>query len=312
MKRFALLLILAMIISSCVPRVFYMNLDIRKPSPSGMDIAGKSIAVVYLNDKTAKDTVFNKSIALGFKSSLEKDYFNGKAGIDLWSLDRPQNGKQISIDTLRSLVMKTGKDVIFLFDVTPDKDPHSISLCLRHDSGKEKADSADVLSATFSANLKLYAYDSMGKDTLRTYSEKGMLIMQNIYASKKESMDKIKENIWSKVPETGIQTGKEASKIFSSKWKTEDFMFIYYDSPEDWENGIEAAYKFRWKESMSYWMNLLNTDNMEKRSSAEYNIANICYILGDYKLALKWLDMSDKDFHLLYSDNLRFRIKKTL
>ena len=86
-------------------------------------------------------------------------------------------------------------------------------------------------------------------------------------------------------------------------------MFIYYDSPEDWENGIEAAYKFRWKESMSYWMNLLNTDNMEKRSSAEYNIANICYILGDYKLALKWLDMSDKDFHLYLSDDLRSRIK---
>jgi hypothetical protein len=49
---------------------------------------------------------------------------------------------------------------------------------------------------------------------------------------------------------------------------------------------------------------------MMKRASAEYNIAVACYMLGDFDLALEWLDRSDADNKLpTLSDGLRKRIE---
>jgi len=45
-----------------------------------------------------------------------------------------------------------------------------------------------------------------------------------------------------------------------------------------------------------------------KRACAEYNISVACYMLGDYTLALEWLDLSDKDNKLPISDAMRKRI----
>jgi hypothetical protein len=59
---------------------------------------------------------------------------------------------------------------------------------------------------------------------------------------------------------------------------------------------------------MDLWMTFLSTNDMLRRSCAEYNIATACYMLGEYDLALEWLDLSDKDNKLPYSDGLRKRI----
>ena len=61
---------------------------------------------------------------------------------------------------------------------------------------------------------------------------------------------------------------------------------------------------------MDMWITLLSTNDMLRRSCAEYNIATACYMLGEYDLALEWLDRSDKDNKLPYSDALRKRINE--
>ena len=60
---------------------------------------------------------------------------------------------------------------------------------------------------------------------------------------------------------------------------------------------------------MDIWLELLETNDLLKRSCAEYNIAVACYMLGDYNLASEWLDLSDKDNLLPLSDALRKRIE---
>ena len=55
-------------------------------------------------------------------------------------------------------------------------------------------------------------------------------------------------------------------------------------------------------------MSLLDTNDLLKRSCAEFNISVACYMLGDYQLASDWLDQSDKDNKLPLSDAMRKRI----
>ena len=71
---------------------------------------------------------------------------------------------------------------------------------------------------------------------------------------------------------------------------------------------LEKAEAYDWKGAMDIWIDLLDTGDMLKRSCAEYDIAVACYMLGDYPLAIEWLDLSDKDNKLPISDALRKRI----
>ena len=53
---------------------------------------------------------------------------------------------------------------------------------------------------------------------------------------------------------------------------------------------------------------LKSSNDLLRRSCAEYNIAVACYMMGEYELASEWLDRSDKDNKLPLSDGLRKRI----
>ena len=65
-------------------------------------------------------------------------------------------------------------------------------------------------------------------------------------------------------------------------------------------------------EAIEAWMTLLDTNNPMKRSCAEFNIAQACFLNGEYALALKWLDRSDADYPVSLSTNLRKRIQKAM
>ena len=73
-------------LQSCDPQAFSMNVEMRYPSSSGISIEGKSVAVVYLNEDPAKDSVFNENLANGFASAIEKNYFNGAEAVNLYKM----------------------------------------------------------------------------------------------------------------------------------------------------------------------------------------------------------------------------------
>ena len=82
---------------------------------------------------------------------------------------------------------------------------------------------------------------------------------------------------------------------------------LYYDS-QKWYDALVEAENFDWKEAMDIWITLLDSKDQMKRSCAEYNISVACYMLGDYPLAIEWLDLSDKTNKLPISDAMRKRI----
>jgi len=131
---FALAAILA--IASCSPQTFNLNVDVRQPSRSGLDLSSKTFAVVYLEEGTEADSTFTRPMAEGFTASLEEDYFGGEEVVGVYSIPM-REGDYSSKDTLVRLVLDTGKDVVFLFDKV------------------ERGESE--------LTVRLYVYDSMNK-----------------------------------------------------------------------------------------------------------------------------------------------------
>lgn len=106
----------------------------------------------------------------------------------------------------------------------------------------------------------------------------------------------------------GTDAGRTVSESFKTQWKTEPYSLAYFDS-DKWYKALDRAEAYDWKGAMDQWFTLLDTNDLLRRSCAEYNIALACYMLGDYALAEQWLDRSDADNKLPnMSDSLRKRI----
>ena len=136
---------MALALASCSPTAYTIGVEKRLPSPAGIELGGKSMAVVFLESRDGRDSTFNNALADAFIENLEENYFDGAQGIDLYRIEKDPEGDYASRDSLVNLVMTTGSDVVFLID-TP--------VLLAENSG---------------ALTKIYVYDSMAKDSDSVY-----------------------------------------------------------------------------------------------------------------------------------------------
>ena len=265
---------------ACSPQVYNLSVEARQPSKSGLELYGKSMAVVY--DETEAHAAFNHAFAESFATALEKDYFDGEQSIGVFSADLSK-GDYACRDSMVSLVMQTEADVVFLL---PGAEVGNVV----RTSDKQMAP----------VTLKMYAYDSLAgeKDKVRTFN-----------GTTNVSGDAASEDFLPVLVSHAPGMAERASKIFLSVWADENVPIYYYDTTDGkWFDAASLAYKFKWKEAVEAWMKMLDTRNLEKKACAEYNIATGCYMLGDAALAARWLDRADSDCQLSLSGTLRRKI----
>lgn len=280
MKRILVLLAAAVLYCSCSPQAYLMLLELRQPSESGLFLDDKSMAVVYLNDGSARDSVFCNCFADGFARGLEAEYFDGKTAVDIYDAVKVPGVDYTCKDSLQSLVLKLDKDVVFLVD-TPT---YSEGV-----DGKMKAHAA------------VYAYDSM--------YEKDMVLcaFRNSLVSDFSVTDSL-------FPSDAQFLGLQTSKSFLDTWSQELFSVVYFEGSldEGWYNAIEYAELMRWSDAREIWMNLARKYNGVKQACASYNVALACFMLREYDLAIEWLDFADEVQVISLSKGLRERINKEM
>ena len=286
-------------LQSCDPQAFSMNVEMRYPSSSGMSIDGKSVAVVYLNEDSAKDSVFNECLANGFASAIEKNYFNGAEAVNLYKMPKVVGGVYSNADTLINLIVDTGCDIVFLFDA-----PEFGNVQIKE---QKTSTSGTYYPVSVPVAVKLYGFDSLsGSDTVRVWTGTRML-SANMEASL--GRQAAADSLWNRIGSSAENLGEVSARTFAPVWKEETYTFIYYESPEPWLAAAQYASDYKWNEAMKVWISLLDTNNPMKRSCAEYNIATACFLMGDNELALKWLNSSDEDYPISLSKTLRKRIQ---
>ena len=269
MKRLLTILAVSLAITSCGPSSYLMLLDKRQTSPSGLDLAGKSIALVYLESESGVDSLFNNRLSDLLALGLEEEYFSGERAVDVLHLVKEEGGDYKSRDSLSRYVMELDSDVVLLVDVPV--------LVARDSKGREQYETL------------LYAYDSMGKDTVTVISSK-------YRADKLNDVSK------------ALSVGSSLLSPLKSEWITEDFQFIYYNGSRKWTDGISYAEECEWGKATETWLDLIRESAPQGQSCAMYNIAVACFINGEYDLALEWLDQSDKIQPISLSRTLRKRI----
>ena len=295
---------------SCAPQAFVVSPEMRGPSKSGLNLAGKSLAVVYLTDGNPRDDAFNASAAGGFATRLEEDYFGGDRAVGLFTARGGKGVDYASKDSLVSLVMETENDVVFVID-TPELGVPVVKDPVRVTGARVSADSSYVSVVSVPFTTKIFVYDSMNKEDRVFGFAGGRNFKAEIYSDGKKSKEDILKEVWSNIAPGAESAGYAAASSFQATWKQDDFYVIYYDGAESaWDKGAEYAYSYKWKEAISQWTTLLKCKSDEKKACAAYNIALGCFLCGQPALALEWLDRSDSYTPVSLSVSLREKIKK--
>lgn len=301
-----LMLVAASAAVSCGPSRHVVQVEMRYPSKAGIDLAGKNVSVVYLENKDKAASEFNSYMADGFAYALEEEYGTGEGSVAIFRMPRTDGSNYADKDTLFNLLMDTGSDVVFLID-TVKLGTMKVDGTTRVAAAASR-DSSYISVAHMPFTMKMYSFDAMDKTaTVRNYG--GSSEAQPIvYSDGNDSSSQQYAKARASLPSAAWDVGKEISESFKSQWKHEQYTLTYFDS-EKWYLALDRAEAYDWKGAMDIWMELLKTNDLMKRSCAEYNIAVACYMLGDYGLASEWLDLSDEDNLLPLSDALRKRIK---
>lgn len=268
MKRILLLLSVALTIVSCGPGKHIMHVEMRQPSRAGVDLVGKNVSVVFIENDDERATQFNNGMADGFAYTLEQEYGTGEGSIGVYSMRKENGADHSSREMMLDLLVDTDSDIVFLLD--------EVQL-----GAMEAAPSSVVVPFT----MKMYCFDGM------------------------DESEQVKSFSGSSTARTdGWDAGVLLADSFKSQWKTEAYSLAYFDN-EKWYKALDKAEAYDWKGAIDQWFKLLDTNDLLRRSCAEYNIAVACYMSGDYELAEQWLDRSDADNKLPnMSDSLRKRI----
>lgn len=309
MRRVLLLLLtVGLAVVSCGPSKHAVHVEMRHPSRTGVDLLGKNVAVVYLENDDALSSGFCESMADGFAYTLEQD--NGPATkVDIFRMRYTLGADYSRKDSLFNILMDTGSDVVFLFDTVKFGSmtvggPSKVS-------APSSRDSSFISSGTVSYTMKLYCYDGMGKeDKVQHYGGTSMA-RPTVYSNGKDDSTIATAKAWKALATEGWDAGLLVADAFKAQWKHEQYSIVYYDG-EKWYDSLEMAERHDWKGAMEIWMELLSTNDLMKRSCAEFNISVACYMLGDYALAIEWLNLSDKHNKLPISEAMRKRINLRL
>lgn len=290
---------------SCGPSKHAIHVEMRHPSKAGMDLAGKVVAIVCLENQDSVKTLFSKSLADGFAYTLEQDYGTGEGSVGIYGMPRMHGGNYASKDTLVNLIMDTGADVVFLLD-TLSFGTMTIG-GPSHVAVPPSVDSSYVSEASLQYTIKMYGFDAMAKDEKVCAFGGTSTVRPAVYSDGRQESAALVAKAYHALPFEAWEAGTEVGSSFKSQWKHEQYSIAYFDN-DRWYKAIDKAEQYDWKDAMDIWFTLLDTNDMLKRACAEYNISVACYMLGDMKLAASWLDRSDMDSKLPISDALRKRI----
>lgn len=303
MKR-ACVFVAALLVAACSPEIYPLHLEVRQPSPSGLDLNRKSMSIVYMDGSNNLDSLFDRSVASALARHLEEDYFNGQEVVELYHIS---SADSVTVETMRSLVMDTEKDVVFLMsthlgELNPEENqPVSGAVA--------SSDSAFVCPVALPVSTSVQIYDSMGQDKVARFSGSAVLHPM-VYNSGVTTQDGLKTLALMQLDSQAEEVARRISTRFVSDWKTESFSFYYFDDfrVDEWVEALQHVNDGQFAKAIDVWMPLVSKGYTIKRACAAYNLAMAFYLLEDYELSERWLSLAEKMENLSLAPGLRKRL----
>jgi tetratricopeptide (TPR) repeat protein len=90
-----------------------------------------------------------------------------------------------------------------------------------------------------------------------------------------------------------VFVGERTARSFMDQWETQDRVIFVYDKFK-WNVAYDYALAFEWDKAMEIWLELVKSNNAKEAACASFNVALACEMQGNFELAKKWLNLSQK------------------
>ena len=138
-------------------------------------------------------------------------------------------------------------------------------------------------------STRLFVYDSMGKDKVLRYS--GSTTLTGTEAEQAEELS------------------SRIARRFLSTWKKGRYCFYYFENlSETWTDALDYVDEGKLHKAIDVWMPLVKQGSTLRRACAAYNMAMAFFLLEDYEMSRKWLELADKYEELTLSAGLHTRL----
>lgn len=246
----------ALVLASCSPHIYtsYRDVEVRKPSRSGMDLTGKSVAFVFPSGLDSLETAMYASLADAFASRLDEAYPESDS-VRVFTLPYSQSYRSnFEADSLVNFVLDADCDLLFMLGR-----PGQFG-----QSGYKQGE----------CMIPMVTYDALSADDnpVRHFT--------------------IAANAGPEPSKSGELVGVRISQSFLPEWQSEVISFFYTEE-SSWMDAAGDATLMKWQDAMRKWIALLEKEtDLNRRACLEYNMGVACMMTGRPDLAVSWLEQS--------------------
>jgi len=293
------LLIALLLAGGCGPMINILEVDVRQPASRPMNIMGREMAVFtpLYDSITLSDSVlmnrYAQSLAdgLALQARLPKGavplFIHHTGSESLGTLDQP--------DYAHRLALETETDLLFMVD--------SVTI-----GGFLVNDNAYLL-APIQAVVRVYDAELV---RFTRYIPIRVTAAWDIGDQADKETITIPRSAFIDLQRAAVYMGEQTARSFMDQWETQDRVVFVFDKLK-WNRAYDHALAFEWDKAMEIWLELLKSNNTKEVACAAFNVALACEMQGNFALAEKWLDLSQKTLDMAetryYRDMLQERKK---
>ncbi|MEJ1729737.1 DUF6340 family protein [Escherichia coli] len=277
------LLALLLITGACGPMINIMEVDVRLPATRPLNILGRNMAVFtpQYDSVSMTDSVLLNRFAQAFADGIASQALLPKGSVPLFShycgseplgtLDQP--------DYVHRLALETGTDLLFMVD----------SVTIGGFQAKDLYLIVPLLSV-------VRVYDTEQVRFIQYIPIRDTVAWEFWIQNDQETIP-IPKNAFVDLQKAAVYLGERTARSFVDQWETQDRVVFVYDK-RVWNKAYDHALAFEWDKAMDIWLELLEGPNVKEIACAAFNLALACEMQGNFELAGKWLELSQKTFDM--------------
>ncbi|MFA5301783.1 MAG: DUF6340 family protein [Bacteroidales bacterium] len=305
------LLSVLLILSSCGPLINIMEVDVRLPATRPINIMGREMAVFtpQYDSVSVTDSVLLHNFSQSLADALASEAYLASGSVPVFShyTGSEALGTLEQPDYVHRLALETGTNLVFMVDSVEIGGFYSREVSRVEDDYK-----LHYLMAPFTSVVRVY--DAEKVQFIKYIPLRDTVAWEVWIPSENETVS-IPSSAFQDLQRASEFFAKELAETFVDQWETQDRVIYVYEK-RDWNLAYNHALAFAWDEAMKIWMELVKGTNAKEVACAAFNLALACEMQGNFELAQKWLDLSQKTFDLpeakYYSELLQDRKKQKL
>jgi hypothetical protein len=274
------LLAVLLLAGACGPMINILEVDVRLPATLPLNLSGREMVVFTprYDSVSLTDSVLLNRFAQAFADGLTQQARLSPGSVPVFShysgsesfgtLDQP--------DYVHRLALETEKDLIFMVD--------SVTL------GAFQVNELSLLLAPFQAVVRVYDAE---KVRFTQYIPIRDTAAWDLGDNADQEIVTIPKSAFLDLQRAAVFVGERTARSFMDQWETQDRVIFVYDKSK-WNVAYDYALAFEWDKAMEIWLELVKSNNAKEAACASFNVALACEMQGNFELAKKWLNLSQK------------------